>query len=64
MNARAAWSVLRARDYARARDHHRRHQVRVGPRLRQLILIDEVLTPDSSRFWPVINIAPAQSAVV
>jgi phosphoribosylaminoimidazole-succinocarboxamide synthase len=38
---------------ARARHHHRRHQVRVRPRRRrQLYLIDEALTPDSSRFWP------------
>ena len=32
------------------RNHHRRHEVRVGPVGGQLILIDEVLTPDSSRF--------------
>ena len=40
------------------RHHRRRHEVRVraaagdGRRRRSLILIDEVLTPDSSRFWP------------
>jgi phosphoribosylaminoimidazole-succinocarboxamide synthase len=27
----------------------------------QLYLIDEVLTPDSSRFWPVETYAPGQS---
>ena len=30
------------------RHHHRRHQVRIRVRRRRLILIDEVLTPDSS----------------
>ena len=39
---------------ARARHHHCRHQVRVraGRQPATLTLIDEVLTPDSSRFWP------------
>jgi phosphoribosylaminoimidazole-succinocarboxamide synthase len=27
----------------------------------RLVLIDEVLTPDSSRFWPVLSYAPGQS---
>ncbi len=27
----------------------------------RLILIDEVLTPDSSRFWPLVSYAPGQS---
>ena len=30
----------------------------------ELILIDEVLTPDSSRFWPADQYQPAQPAVV
>ena len=48
---------------ARARHHHRRHQVRVRPRRETatLTLIDEVLTPDSSRFWPVDTYAPGTS---
>ena len=42
-----------------ARHHHRRHQVRVGPTSDdELILIDEVLTPDSSRFWPADDYQP------
>ena len=41
-----------------SRHHRRRHEVRVraasldGPNAGEIILIDEVLTPDSSRFWP------------
>jgi hypothetical protein len=47
---------------ARARHHHRRHQVRVrARRRRQLYLIDEALTPDSSRFWPADLLAPGIS---
>ena len=43
------------------RHHHRRHQVRVRHRsATQLILIDEVLTPDSSRFWPKDTYEPGQ----
>ena len=43
----------RGRDRGRARHHHRRHQARVRPgRWRLFVLGDEVLTPDSSRFWP------------
>ncbi len=42
----------RARPRSRPRHHHRRHQVRVRTCRRPLILGDEVLTPDSSRFWP------------
>ena len=42
-----------ARSRGRARRHHRRHEVRVRPpRATPIILADEVLTPDSSRFWP------------
>ncbi len=48
--------ALRARRGTRrgARDHPRRHQVRVRLRRRatEVVLGDEVLTPDSSRFWP------------
>ena len=38
----------------RAGHHHRRHQVRARAdgRRRAAVLADEVLTPDSSRFWP------------
>ena len=43
-----------------ARHHHRRHEVRVGPLGGELILIDEVLTPDSSRFWPADQYAPGR----
>lgn len=32
-----------------------------GPKQDELILIDEVLTPDSSRFWPKAHYAPGQS---
>ena len=39
-------------------DHHRRHEVRAGDGGRRLILIDEALTPDSSRFWPVAGYQP------
>ena len=50
--------VLARRRARRAPGHHRRrHEVRVRPRADgpdkgEIILIDEVLTPDSSRFWP------------
>ena len=46
------------------RHHRRRHEVRVRRccrtrrRAETLILIDEVLTPDSSRFWPRDGYAP------
>ena len=48
------------------RHHRRRHEVRIRPAARgraaaqtiALILIDEVLTPDSSRFWPRDGYAP------
>ena len=45
---------VRGRIRARARHHHRRHQVRVrrSTSAASCVLIDEVLTPDSSRFWP------------
>ena len=50
--SRSASTARRRRSRCRG-DHHRRHQVRVRPRCRRpLTLIDEVLTPDSSRFWP------------
>ena len=48
----------------RGRDHARRHQVRVRaacPR-GELLLIDEVLTPDSSRFWEPRPIEPGRAA--
>ena len=42
--------------------HHRRHEVRMGPTADgELILIDEVLTPDSSRFWPADGYQPGGS---
>ena len=48
-----------------ARHHRRRHEVRVRaaagrgrPPAKPLILIDEVLTPDSSRFWPADGYQP------
>ena len=45
-----------------ARDHHRRHQVRVRlrPERATLRLIDEVMTPDSSRFWPADGYQPGR----
>jgi phosphoribosylaminoimidazole-succinocarboxamide synthase len=44
-----------------ARHHHRRHQVRVRARGRKtILLIDEVITPDSSRFWPADQYAPGR----
>ena len=47
---------------AALRDHRRGHQVRVWPdRATNCILIDECLTPDSSRFWPADSYAPGQS---
>ena len=53
----------RPRPRRRPRDHHRRHQVRVRPRRRDgtLRLIDEVLTPDCSRFWPADRYAPGRT---
>ena len=58
-------ALYRARRRARrARRHHRRrHEVRVRPRdhaaaTQRLLLIDEALTPDSSRFWPADQYAP------
>ena len=43
--------------------HHRRHEVRVRPGrggnpATDVVLIDEVLTPDSSRFWPRAEYEP------
>ena len=43
-------SIRSARDQPRPGHHHRRHQIRFG-RDGRIILIDEVMTPDSSRFW-------------
>ena len=53
----------RPRPRGRPRDHHRRHQVRVRRRrlTATLLLIDEVLTPDSSRFWPADRYQPGRS---
>ena len=57
----AALSV-RPRPRAAGRHDPRRHQVRIRHRCRgQLFLIDEVLTPDSSRYWPADSYAPNQS---
>ena len=48
----------------RARNHHRRHEVRVRARCAAAasLLIDEVLTPDSSRFWPADQYQPGRVA--
>ena len=53
--------------YTHAREHARRHGIIIadtkfefGVRDGQLILIDEVLTPDSSRFWPADQYRPGQ----
>jgi co-chaperonin GroES (HSP10) len=45
------------------RHHPRRHQVRVRPDRdgRRRLLIDEALTPDSSRYWPPISYAPGRA---
>ena len=53
----------RRRLRARARHHHRRHEVRVrrGRARAGIVVGDEVLTPDSSRFWPVDEYAPGGS---
>jgi phosphoribosylaminoimidazole-succinocarboxamide synthase len=54
--------------YSRARDYARQRGIIIadtkfefGMVGDQLILIDEVLTPDSSRFWPVEGYAPGAS---
>ncbi|WP_285906804.1 phosphoribosylaminoimidazolesuccinocarboxamide synthase [Pseudodesulfovibrio pelocollis] len=54
--------------YARARDYARQRGIIIadtkfefGMVGDQLILIDEVLTPDSSRFWPVEGYEPGRS---
>ena len=49
-----------------ARHHRRRHEVRVRrawatAARQQILLIDEVLTPDSSRFWPADGYKPGGS---
>ncbi len=44
-----------------ARDYHRRYQIRIWfcrGQSDQLVLADEVLTPDSSRFWPRASYQP------
>ena len=53
----------RAAAYAESRGHHPRgHEAGVGPAADgRLILIDEVLTPDSSRFWPEDTYRPGSS---
>lgn len=51
----------RRRARADAGDHHRGHQVRVRLDGDELILIDELFTPDSSRFWPADSYAPGIS---
>ena len=33
----------------------------IDPKTKQLMLIDEVLTPDSSRFWPKNDVVPGKS---
>ena len=58
---RASRVYQRGRDHRRgAGNHHRRHQVRVrrATATAKLLLIDEVLTPDSSRFWPADRYQP------
>ena len=47
---------------ARERDPRRRHQAGVRPRPGdgEIVLADEVLTPDSSRFWPADRWAPGR----
>ena len=53
---------LRRRLRRDARHHHCRYQVRVRHRRAgNLVLIDEVLTPDSSRFWPADTWKPGSS---
>ena len=46
--------AVRRRARGELRHHPGRHQVRVRPDRRRasIILIDEVMTPDSSRYWP------------
>ena len=46
----------------RARDHPRRHEVRVrlDRRAPRSCSVDEVLTPDSSRFWPADDYEPGR----
>jgi phosphoribosylaminoimidazole-succinocarboxamide synthase len=59
--ARAAALAL----YARGRDHARERGIVIadtkfefGLRDGELLLIDECLTPDSSRFWPAVEVRP------
>ena len=44
-----------------ARHYRRRHQIRIRPVRGELLLIDECLTPDSSRFWPKDQYVVGQS---
>ena len=63
--AAASTSTAAAPSTPDAGHHPRRHQIRVRPAADgELILIDEVLTPDSSRFWPADQYARARPAVV
>ena len=62
---RRAAATCRLAAYRRAADHaaeqghhHRRHQVRArASSTATLVIADEVLTPDSSRFWPADELA-------
>jgi len=52
----------RARDYARSRGIIIADtKFEFGQEGSQILLVDEVLTPDSSRFWPVEGYAPGRS---
>src|SRR6185295_15144566 len=60
-------SELSLKIYKAARDFARQHGIIIadtkfefGQHDGQLILIDEVLTPDSSRFWPADQYAPGK----
>lgn len=60
--------LISLRLYGYARDHARKHGIIVadtkfefGLRDGVLFLIDEVLTPDSSRFWPADSYEPGRS---
>ena len=60
--------AVRAEHARKPRHHHCRHEVRMGlgrsGDRTELILIDEVLTPDSSRFWPADQYQPAAAPAV
>ncbi|MBZ5542391.1 MAG: phosphoribosylaminoimidazolesuccinocarboxamide synthase [Acidobacteriia bacterium] len=67
----AAAEKLRANTlslYAKAREYAERRGILIadtkfewGLRGKEIILIDEVLTPDSSRFWPQVGYQPGRS---